>query len=88
MSNKKESSEEIVCERCGKKGAQRKYITRSYGKGATLLVIENFPVISCPSCGETYMTAATAHEIVRIKLHRKSLAGERKAPVAAFTRAA
>jgi len=88
MSNKKESFEEIVCECCGKKGAQRKYITRSYGKGATLLVIENIPVISCPSCGETYMTAATAHEIARIKLHRKSLAVERKVPVAVFTYAA
>ena len=85
MLNKKERPEEIVCDCCGKKGAQRKLITRSYGKGATLLVVENIPVISCPSCGETYMTAATAHELARIKMHRKSLAVERKVPVAAFT---
>jgi len=84
MLNKKGRPEEIVCDCCGKKGAQHKLITRSYGKGATLLVIENIPVISCPSCGETYMTAATAHELARIKMHRKSLAVERKVPVAEF----
>jgi len=43
---------------------------RSYGKGENLLVIENGPVISCPHCGESYLTAETLHEIERIKLHR------------------
>ena len=84
MLNKKERPEEMACDCCGKKGVQRKLITRSYGKGATLLVIENIPVISCLSCGETYMTAATAHELARIKMHRKSLAVKRKVQVAAF----
>jgi YgiT-type zinc finger domain-containing protein len=84
MLNKKEHPDEIVCDCCGKKGAHHKLITRSYGKGATLLVIENIPVISCPHCGETYMTAATAHKLARIKLHRKSLAVQRKVAVAAF----
>ena len=40
------------CEICGKNGAQIKYITRSYGKGAHLLVIENVPIVVCPNCGE------------------------------------
>ncbi len=49
-------------------------VSRSYGKGEDLLVIENVPVVSCPNCGEGYMTAETLHEIERIKLHRKSFA--------------
>ncbi len=59
-------------------------VSRSYGKGDSLLVIENIPVISCPNCGESYLTAETLHEIERIKLHRKSLAVERNVPVAIF----
>lgn len=84
MQNNIKHPEEIVCESCGKTGAQRRVVTRSYGKGATLLVIENIPVIVCPHCGESYMTAETAHEIARIKLHRKNLAVERKVPVVVF----
>ena len=76
--------ERMVCDTCGKKGAQRRFVTRSYGEGANLLVIENIPIITCPQCGESHMTAETAHEIARIKLYRKSLAIERKVPVAAF----
>jgi len=49
-------------------------VSRSYGKGEGLLVIENVPVVSCPNCGEGYLTAETLHEIERIKLHRKSFA--------------
>ena len=47
-------------------------MTRSYGKGANLLVIEDVPVVVCPHCGESYLTAETLHEIERIKLHRRS----------------
>lgn len=32
-------------------------ITHSYGRGAALLVIENVPVVVCPDCGESYVTA-------------------------------
>ena len=60
----------IPCDLCGKDGAQIRYMTRSYGKGATLLVIEDVPVIVCSHCGESYLTAETLHEIERIKLHR------------------
>jgi YgiT-type zinc finger domain-containing protein len=59
-------------------------ITRSYGRGADLLVIERVPVITCPHCGESYLTADTLHEIERIKLHRRSLAAKRSVPVVAF----
>lgn len=84
MSNKNEQPKEQVCDYCGEQGVHHKLITRSYGKGATLLIIENIPVITCPNCGETYMTATTAHMLARIKLHRKSLTVERKVPVAMF----
>ena len=74
----------MICEICGKNVAQIKYITRSYGKGANLLVIENVPVVVCPNCGESYLTAETLHEIERIKLHRRSLAKPRNVAVASF----
>lgn len=74
----------MVCDNCGKKGARTRYVTRTYGKGDDLLVIENIPVISCPHCGENYFTAETLHEIERIKLHRKSFAQERPVAVANF----
>ena len=74
----------MTCDICGQEGAQIRRVTRSYGKGADLLVIENVPMVSCPDCGDTYLTAETLHEIERIKLHRQSFAEERSVPVAAF----
>ena len=43
-------------------------VSRSYGPRADLFVIENIPIVSCPHCGESYLTAGTWHEIERIKL--------------------
>ena len=74
----------MICDICGQEGAKVRRVTRSYGKSSGLLVIENVPVISCPKCGESYLTAETLHEIERIKLHRQSFAKERSVPVAAF----
>jgi YgiT-type zinc finger domain-containing protein len=73
---------------CGQRGAQLKHVTRTYGKGADLLVIESIPMWSCPGCGESYFTAQTLHEIERIKALRKSVAKPRSVPVAAFQKAA
>ena len=74
----------LVCDICGKEGAKIRFVSRSYGKGEDLLVIENVPVISCPHCGESYLTADTLHEIERIKLHRHSFAKSRPVTVAVF----
>ena len=74
----------MVCDVCGRKGVKVREVTRSYGKGAKLLVIENIPVINCPHCGESYFTAETLYEIERIKLHRQSLAMRRPVPVLTF----
>jgi len=74
----------MVCEICGKKGAQVRRIARTYGKGRNILVIENVPVVSCPHCGESYLEAETLQELERIKHHRKSLAVKQEIPVAHF----
>ncbi|MBW4493666.1 MAG: type II toxin-antitoxin system MqsA family antitoxin [Oscillatoria princeps RMCB-10] len=73
-----------VCDICGTSGARVRRITRSYGKGEDLLLIENIPAVSCPHCGETYLTAETLREIERIKRNRKQLAVERPVEVASF----
>ncbi|MGH8654841.1 MAG: type II toxin-antitoxin system MqsA family antitoxin [Gammaproteobacteria bacterium] len=70
---------------CGQAGVQRREVTRSFGRGPQLLVIEGIPMWSCPHCGESYFTAQTMHEIERIKALRKSLAAARQVPVAVFT---
>jgi YgiT-type zinc finger domain-containing protein len=77
-------SEAFICDVCGKEGAKIRRVSRSYGRDKNLLVIENVPVISCPHCGESYLTAETLHEIERIKLHRQTFAAPRPVPVAVF----
>jgi len=77
----------MICDICGKKGAEVRHVTRSYGKGENLLIIENVPVVVCPNCGESYLTAETLHEIERIKMHRKNLAKKRSISVAEFAEA-
>lgn len=74
----------LICDICGQEGARLRYTTRSYSSGADLLVIENVPVISCPHCGESYLTSDTLYEIERVKLHCKSFAQDRNVPVATF----
>ena len=70
---------------CGKQGAIHRRLTRTLGKGSALLVIENVPVVACPNCGESYMTAETLYEIERIKTHRRSLAKKRSVATVSFT---
>jgi YgiT-type zinc finger domain-containing protein len=74
----------MVCDICGSEGVRIRRITRTYGKGKDLLIIENIPVLNCPHCGESYFTAETLHEIERIKLNRKIFAVERPVEVASF----
>ncbi len=76
--------EDLMCDSCGKHGARVIHVTKSYGKGDDLLVIENVPIISCPICGESYLTAQTLREIDNIKRNRNNFAVERSVPVAVF----
>ena len=73
-----------ICDICGKQGARVRKVSRTYGKGADMLVIENVPVVNCPHCGESYLDADTLHEIERIKLHKKSFAVKRPVGVVNF----
>ena len=68
----------MKCDICGKDGAKVKRLPRTYGRGKNLLLIENVPVVSCPNCGESYLTADTLHEIERLKTHQKSIASKRQ----------
>lgn len=74
----------MKCDICGKEGARVMRAPRTYGRGKQLLVIENVPVVSCPNCGESYLTADTLHEIERLKLHQKHLAVQRPVKTIAF----
>lgn len=75
----------MICDHCGQDAARIRYITRSYGKGESLLVIENIPIISCTQCGESYLTAETLHLIERIKRERQQRAITRPVAVAEFS---
>lgn len=74
----------LKCDNCGEQKARIRQISRSYGSGKDLLVIEGIPLISCSNCGESYFTVETLHEIERIKLHREGFAKTRRVPVAKF----
>jgi len=74
----------LICDMCGESEAHIRRMTRSYGKGKNLFIIENIPIVSCSSCGESYLTADTMHEIERIKMHKKNFAVERPVLVADF----
>lgn len=73
-----------ICDMCGEKGVRIQKVTRTYGKGSRLLVIEHVPVMVCPNCGESYMTADVVHSLERIKLHRQGFAKTRPVAVASF----
>jgi YgiT-type zinc finger domain-containing protein len=79
---KKQNS--IDCEICGAPNARIRRVTRTYGTGKDLLMIERVPVVSCPSCGESYLTADTLHEIEHIRSHRRGRTRERSVDVATF----
>jgi len=75
----------MICANCGTDGARIRYVTRNYGKGEHLLVIENVPVVSCPHCGESYISAETLHHIEQIKHERGQRARMRSVAVAEFS---
>lgn len=74
----------MKCALCDNDDARIVYVSRSYGTGDDLLVIENVPIISCPTWGERYMTAQTLHELEAIKAERRRRAAPRTVAVAQF----
>jgi YgiT-type zinc finger domain-containing protein len=75
----------VQCDNCGFEEARIRRVSRSYGEGHELLVVEGVPIVSCPKCGESYMTAATLHELQRLKEHRHDLAEDREVEVVRFS---
>jgi YgiT-type zinc finger domain-containing protein len=69
---------------CGLEGTRVQYVTRSFGKGDRLIVVENIPYLFCPRCGERYFTAATLREIERIKVERHPPIRRKPIPVVSF----
>ena len=78
----------MICDICGEKDAKVRRVTRSFGRGRSAFLVESVPVVSCPSCGESYMTAETLKEIERIRKHWRELSVDKKVPVAKFGGAA
>jgi YgiT-type zinc finger domain-containing protein len=74
----------VRCDIRGFKEARIRRVSRSYGEGEGLFVVGGVPVVSCPECGESYMTAETLHEIERLKVHRHHLAEDREVEVVRF----
>ena len=72
------------CDLCGTETAQLRHVTRSFGRGDRLLVIENIPYVFCARCGERYFTAATMREIERLKQLKGDRARRRPVPIISF----
>lgn len=78
----------MTCEICGKKTASIKNVTKSFGRGPRLVVIEDIPVLSCSSCHESYITADTARAIDRIRENRVAVGRVKRVLVASFKESA
>ena len=74
----------ITCDCCGETGVMLKHITRSFGKGDQVVVIDAIPLHVCPHCGESYFTADTLQEIERLRMHRAALTARSMAPVLSY----
>ncbi len=76
--------DEVKCDVCGYLHAHIRPLTRTYGKGEQMLVIENVPTVSCPNCGTNYLTSETLQKLEHIKQERKALSVTRPVEVASF----
>ena len=74
----------MKCEHCGADTAVLKKVTKSYGHGENLVVIEKIPVVCCSSCHDSYMTVDTTRELDRIRRNRQSLGKTKPVLVATF----
>ncbi len=74
----------MKCPICGKNGDRLRRLTRNYGKGDHILLIENVPVISSPHCDESFISAETLHEIERLKREKEPEATKREVELLRF----
>ena len=61
---------ETRCPACGEP-AEIKRITKAFGHGNGLLVIEDIPMIVCRTCHEQYIAAETLHKIEKLRERRQ-----------------
>ena len=61
-----------------------RHVTRSFGSGEQLMVIEGVPLVSCGHCGTSYFEARTLHEIERLRRDKTGTKTVRSVPVAEF----
>lgn len=61
---------ETICPVCGGP-AQIKPVTKAFGRGDNLLVIEDIPLVVCKNCHEQYIAAETLHEIEQLRERRQ-----------------
>lgn len=78
----------MQCDFCGAKTAVIKKMTKSFGRGCTLVVIENIPTVHCSHCHESYITADTAHELDRIRKNRRTIGKAKRVLVVSFKKSA
>jgi YgiT-type zinc finger domain-containing protein len=74
----------IACDICGQGNAKIRRVTRSYGRGKAEFLVRGVPAVSCPDCGEQYLTAATLRSLDHIKRHRRQLVVNQPVAVAQF----
>jgi YgiT-type zinc finger domain-containing protein len=61
------TDEPTMCDLCGKEGVKVRRVARSFGKGNSVFVIDDIPLIECPHCGKNYFAVETLRKIERIK---------------------
>jgi YgiT-type zinc finger domain-containing protein len=75
--------DETLCASCGYEKAEITTFTKNFGKGSNLIVIEHVPMVYCPKCNITYMTAETMQAIDQIRQNKNQIK-KRAIPVAEF----
>ena len=64
-----------VCVACGSSQLKRRVVSRSYGRNESdLMIIDDLPIDTCASCGESYISAKTLKKIEDLKKRRSKLA--------------
>ena len=76
----------MICDLCGKKGVRVRRTTQSFGRGRSTFLIEGIPMLSCPACRGSYLTAATLEEIDRIRRGWRKLTVKKRMSVAQFAK--
>jgi YgiT-type zinc finger domain-containing protein len=74
----------MKCAICGKEGVRVRHVARTCRVAKSSFLLEDVPSVTCPACGESYLTAETLKEIERIRLHWRQLAVDKTVPVAKF----